>query len=44
MRSLLLLSAIILAASPAMAETRSGPAEVLDGDTIEIQGKRHRRA
>lgn len=42
MRSLLLLSAIILAASPAMAETRSGPAEVLDGDTIEIQGKRIR--
>jgi endonuclease YncB( thermonuclease family) len=42
MRSLLSLSAIMLAASPAMAETRSGPAEVIDGDTVEIEGKRIR--
>ena len=42
MRSLVLLSVIILAASPAIAETRSGRAQVLDGDTIEIEGKRIR--
>jgi endonuclease YncB( thermonuclease family) len=42
MRSLVLLSVIILAASPAVAETRSGRAQVLDGDTIEIEGKRIR--
>ena len=42
MRPLLSLSAIMLAASPAMAETRSGLAEVIDGDTVEIEGKRIR--
>ena len=42
MKSLLPLAVLLLLASPAVAETRSGSAAVIDGDTLEIQGKRIR--
>ena len=42
MKFLLPLAALLLVATPAMAETRSGSAIVIDGDTLEIQGKRIR--
>ena len=42
MKFLLPLAALLLVAAPAMAETRSGSAIVIDGDTLEIQGKRIR--
>ena len=42
MKFLLPLAALLLVAAPAMAETRSGSATVIDGDTLEIQGKRIR--
>ncbi|MGW5960657.1 thermonuclease family protein [Methylorubrum thiocyanatum] len=36
------LAAVLLAASPALAETVTGRASVIDGDTLEIRGQRFR--
>lgn len=42
MRALALATAILLLVSPALAQTITGPARVIDGDTLDIAGQRIR--
>ena len=42
MRALTLAAALLLFASPALAQTITGPARVIDGDTLGVSGQRIR--
>ena len=42
MRALALVAALLLLASPGLAQDITGPARVIDGDTLEVAGQRIR--